>query len=111
MIYPLAFAEYFLEEAQGGNPPIAFARYFLLKTQGGNPSIAVASYFLEKTQGGQGVLLGGVPGVNPSNVVIIGGGVVGINAAKMALGMGARVILLDKNLERLRYLDLSLIHI
>ena len=71
----------------------------------GRMSVQIGAHFLEKTQGGQGVLLGGVPGVNPSNVVIIGGGVVGINAAKMALGMGARVILLDKNLERLRYLD------
>jgi alanine dehydrogenase len=61
--------------------------------------------YLEKVFGGSGVLLGGVPGVPPAEVVIIGGGVVGINAAKIAAGMGARVTILDISLERLRYLD------
>jgi alanine dehydrogenase len=56
-------------------------------------------------QGGQGVLLGGVPGVDPATVVIIGGGVVGINAAKTASGMGAKVYILDIDLDRLRYLS------
>jgi alanine dehydrogenase len=56
-------------------------------------------------QGGQGVLLGGVPGVDPATVVIIGGGVVGINAAKMACGLGAKVYILDVDLDRLRYLS------
>jgi alanine dehydrogenase len=56
-------------------------------------------------QGGHGVLLGGVPGVDPGNVVVIGGGIVGINAAKMACGLGAKVYILDMNLDRLRYLS------
>jgi alanine dehydrogenase len=61
--------------------------------------------YLEKVFGGTGVLLGGVPGVPPGEVVIIGGGVVGANAAKMAAGLGAHVVILDLSLERLRYLD------
>jgi alanine dehydrogenase len=61
--------------------------------------------YLEMTQGGHGVLLGGVPGVDPGTVLVIGGGVVGINAAKMACGLGAKVYILDKSLERLRYLS------
>lgn len=61
--------------------------------------------YLELHQGGSGVLLGGVPGVTPGNVVVIGGGIVGINAARMACGLGARVYLLDTNLDRLRYLS------
>jgi len=61
--------------------------------------------YLEKLYGGRGVLLGGVPGVAPAKVVILGGGVVGINAAKMAAGMGAKVVVLDISLERLRYLS------
>jgi alanine dehydrogenase len=61
--------------------------------------------YLEMAQGGHGVLLGGVPGVDPGNVVVIGGGIVGINAAKMACGLGAKVYILDMNLDRLRYLD------
>src|SRR6056297_598798 len=63
-----------------------------------------AAKFLEMTKGGQGVLLGGVPGVDPGSVMVIGGGVVGVNAAKMACGLGAKVTLLDVNLDRLRYL-------
>jgi alanine dehydrogenase len=61
--------------------------------------------YLEMPQGGRGVLLGGVKGVAPATVVVIGGGVVGINAAKMACGLGAQVYILDTNLERLAYLD------
>ena len=71
----------------------------------GRMSIQVGAHFLEMLQGGRGVLLGGVPGVAPAKVVILGGGVVGTNAAKMACGLGADVTILDKNLERLRYLS------
>ena len=61
--------------------------------------------YLEMAHGGHGVLLGGVPGVDPGTVVVIGGGVVGTNAAKMACGLGAKVYVLDKDLDRLRYLS------
>lgn len=71
----------------------------------GRMSVQVGAAYLEKEHGGRGVLLGGVPGVAPGNVVVIGGGIVGTNAAKIALGMGARVTLLDVNLNRLRELD------
>jgi alanine dehydrogenase len=71
----------------------------------GRMSVHVGAYYLHRPYGGRGVLLGGVPGVLPSDVVIIGGGVVGTNAAKMAAGLGARVTILDTNLERLRQLD------
>jgi len=71
----------------------------------GRMAVQEGAKYLEKVFGGSGVLLGGVPGVAPANVAIIGGGVVGINAAKMAAGMGARVTILDISLERLRYLD------
>jgi alanine dehydrogenase len=71
----------------------------------GRMSVQIGAQFLEKTHGGKGVLLGGVPGVRASNVVIMGGGVVGTNAAKMAIGLGANVTLLDINPERLRQLD------
>lgn len=71
----------------------------------GRMSIQVGAHFLERTQGGRGVLLGGIPGVPPAEVVVIGGGVVGTNAAKIALGMGANVTVIDLNVDRLRYLD------
>lgn len=71
----------------------------------GRMSIQIGAQFLEKPWGGKGILLGGVPGVESAQVVIIGGGMVGTNAAKMALGMGARVTILDKCTERLAYLD------
>ncbi len=61
--------------------------------------------YLERTMGGRGILLGGVPGTEPATVVVLGGGVVGTNAAKIAAGLGARVVILDTNLYRLRYLD------
>jgi alanine dehydrogenase len=71
----------------------------------GRMASQVVSHYLEKHEGGRGVLMGGVPGVTPAHVVVLGAGTVGTNAAKVALGMGARVTLLDVNLERLRYLD------
>ena len=71
----------------------------------GRMAIQQGAKYLEMAQGGHGVLLGGVPGVDPGNVVVIGGGIVGINAAKMACGLGAKVYLLDMNLDRLRYLS------
>jgi alanine dehydrogenase len=71
----------------------------------GRLSVQVGAAYLEKEHGGRGVLLGGVPGVPPGNVCIIGGGIVGTNAAKIALGMGANVTLVDLNLNRLRELD------
>jgi len=71
----------------------------------GRMSVHVGAYYLHKPNGGRGVLLGGVPGTLPADVIIIGGGVVGTNAAKMASGLGARVTILDTNLERLRQLD------
>ncbi len=71
----------------------------------GRMSIHEGAKCLERENGGRGILLGGVPGVDPGHVVIIGGGVVGANAAKMAIGNGATVTLLDVNLHRLRYLD------
>lgn len=71
----------------------------------GRMSIQVGAHFLEKVHGGRGLLLGGVPGVPPADVVILGGGVVGINAAQMALGMGANVTIIDRSIDRLRYLD------
>lgn len=71
----------------------------------GRMSIQAGAHCLEKAQGGRGLLLGGVPGVAPANVVVIGGGVVGTNALQMAIGMGANVTVLDKSLQRLRELD------
>src|ERR1700677_879331 len=71
----------------------------------GRMSVQVGAAYLEKEHGGRGVLLGGVPGVPPGNVCILGGGIVGTNAAKVASGIGARVTLVDLNLNRLRELD------
>jgi alanine dehydrogenase len=71
----------------------------------GRMAVQEGAKYLEMAQGGHGVLLGGVPGVDPATVVVIGGGVVGTNAAKMACGLGAKVYMLDINLERLRYLS------
>jgi alanine dehydrogenase len=71
----------------------------------GRMAVQVGAVSLERPNGGRGILLGGVPGVAPANVVILGGGVVGHNAAKMAVGLGAHVTIIDRNLERLRALD------
>ena len=71
----------------------------------GRMSVQVGAEYLQKTHGGRGILLGGVPGVAPGNVLILGGGIVGINAAKVAIGMGAHVTIIDRNLNRLRELD------
>lgn len=71
----------------------------------GRMAVQVGARCLEKPFGGKGILLGGVPGVEPAQVVIIGGGVVGFNAAKMAVGMGARVTVIDRSADRLVYLD------
>lgn len=71
----------------------------------GRMSVQIGAHFLEKPQGGAGVLLGGVPGVPPAEVVIIGGGIVGTNAAKMAIGLGASVTIIERSAERMRYLD------
>ncbi len=71
----------------------------------GRLAIQIGAVYLEAPNGGRGVLLGGVPGVAPGYVVILGGGIVGTNAAKMAIGMGAHVTIIDKNLNRLRELD------
>lgn len=74
----------------------------------GRMSVVVGAYFLAKHQGGTGVLLGGVPGVLPGRVVVIGGGTSGINAARMAQGLGADVTILEVDLERMRFLDITL---
>jgi alanine dehydrogenase len=71
----------------------------------GRMSVQVGAQYLERPNGGRGILLGGVPGVAPANVVILGGGIVGLNAAKMAIGMGAHVTIIDRSLNRLRELD------
>ena len=71
----------------------------------GRMAVQVGAYYLEKINGGRGVLLGGVPGVAPAHVTIIGGGVVGTNSCKMAVGLGAAVTMIDRDMDRLRYLD------
>jgi len=71
----------------------------------GRMAVQVGAQYLEAPNGGRGVLLGGIPGVAPATVLILGGGVVGHNAAKMAVGLGAHVTIIDRNLERLRELD------
>ena len=71
----------------------------------GRMAVHEGAKYLERENGGRGILLGGVPGVDPGHIVIIGGGIVGANAAKMAIGTGAQVTLLDISLQRLRYLD------
>jgi alanine dehydrogenase len=74
----------------------------------GRMSILVGGYFLAKHFGGSGVLLGGVPGVLPGKVVVLGGGAAGINAARMGQGLGADVTILEVDLERMRFLDITL---
>ncbi len=85
---------------QGGLPLLA-----PMSEVAGRMSIQAGAHHLEKAPGGRGVLLGGVPGVAPAKVLVIGGGVVGVNAATMAAGMGADVTLMDRSLPRLRQLD------
>ena len=74
----------------------------------GRMSVVMGAYFLAKHNGGSGVLLGGVPGVMPGRVVVLGGGTSGVNAARMATGLGADVTILDVDLDRLRFLDLTM---
>ena len=71
----------------------------------GRMAVQVGAQYLEQPNGGRGILLGGIPGVAPANVVVLGGGIVGHNAAKMACGLGANVTIIDRNLNRLRELD------
>ena len=71
----------------------------------GRMAVQVGAQYLERPNGGRGILLGGIPGVAPANVLVIGGGVVGHNAAKIACGLGANVTVIDRNLDRLRQLD------
>ena len=87
-------------DAHGGLPLLA-----PMSEVAGRLSIIEGGYFLKKTGGGRGLLLSGVPGTDPANVVVIGGGVVGTNAAKLAVGIGANVTILDRSVQRLRYLD------
>ncbi len=88
-------------EGPGGSLPLLAP----MSEVAGRMSVQIGAQFLEKQWGGKGILLGGVPGVEPAQVVIIGGGGVGTNAAKMAAGLGARVTIIDKSIERLNYLD------
>ena len=74
----------------------------------GRMSVVMGAYFLTKHNGGSGVLLGGVPGVLPGRVVVIGGGTAGVNAARMATGLGADVTILEVDLERMRFLDITM---
>ncbi|MEM9444324.1 MAG: alanine dehydrogenase [Verrucomicrobiota bacterium] len=74
----------------------------------GRMSVIVGGYYLSKPKGGRGVLLGGVPGVLPGKVVVLGGGTCGVNAARMATGLGADVTILEVDIERMRYLDISM---
>jgi alanine dehydrogenase len=71
----------------------------------GKMAVQIAAHYLERTNGGRGKLLGGVPGVRPADVVVVGGGTVGTAAARVALGMGADVTIIDRDLDRLRYLS------
>ena len=71
----------------------------------GRMSVQIGASFLEKFKGGRGVLLGGVPGVPPADVVILGGGIVGVNAAKIAAGLGANVLIIELSIERMRWID------
>jgi alanine dehydrogenase len=98
----IAIAYETVTDKQGGLPLLA-----PMSEVAGRLSIQVGAHALEKVNGGRGILLGGVPGVEQGNVLIIGGGVVGTNAARMAMGKEARVTVLDKSLHRLQELDLQ----
>lgn len=91
------------ETVQAGNGPLPLLTP--MSEVAGRMAVQVGAHYLERTYGGRGMLLGGVPGVPGANVVVIGGGIVGTNAAQMALGMGANVTIVDRNVERLRFLD------
>lgn len=97
----IAIAYETVTDARGGLPLLA-----PMSEVAGRMSIQAGAHTLEKSQGGCGVLLGGVPGVAPARVVVLGGGVVGLNAARMAMGLGADVTLLDKSLPRLKEIDM-----
>ncbi|MCI3920217.1 alanine dehydrogenase [Paenibacillus sp. TRM 82003] len=71
----------------------------------GRMSVQIGARFLEADHGGRGILLGGVPGVPPAEVIVIGGGIVGLNAARMALGLGANVVIIERSGDRMRYID------
>ncbi|MCK4843271.1 MAG: alanine dehydrogenase [Methylococcales bacterium] len=87
-------------DAHGGLPLLA-----PMSEVAGRMAIQAGTHALEKTQGGMGILLGGVPGVAPAKVIVLGGGVVGLNAARMAMGLGADVTVIDRSLDRLKQLD------
>ena len=93
------------ESVEGPNKELPLLRP--MSEVAGRLSIQIGANYLESINGGSGVLLGGVPGVQPGKVVILGGGVVGANAAKVAIGMGADVSVLDINSKRLAELDLA----
>ena len=96
----VAIAYETVTDSRGGLPLLA-----PMSEVAGRMSIQAGAHAMEKAQGGNGVLLGGVPGVAPADVAVIGGGVVGYNAARIAVGMGASVTVLDRSLPRLNYLD------
>jgi alanine dehydrogenase len=96
----VAIAYETVTDGRGGLPLLA-----PMSEVAGRMSIQAGAHAMEKAQGGNGVLLGGVPGVPPAKVVVIGGGVVGYNAARVAVGMGADVVILDRSLPRLNWLD------
>ncbi|MFO0844912.1 MAG: alanine dehydrogenase [Gemmataceae bacterium] len=96
----MAIAYETIKDARGGLPLLT-----PMSEVAGRMSIQEGAKYLERPFEGRGILLGGVPGVPPANVVILGGGIVGANAAKVAAGLGANVTILDINLDRLRYLD------
>ncbi|WP_339850821.1 alanine dehydrogenase [uncultured Nisaea sp.] len=98
----IAIAYETVTNARGGLPLLA-----PMSEVAGRMAIQAGAHCLEKTQGGSGTLLGGVPGVPAGNVVVIGGGVVGTNAARMAMGLEAKVTVIDRSLERLYELDLQ----
>lgn len=98
----IAIAYETVTDSYGGLPLLA-----PMSEVAGRMSIQAGAHYLEKGQGGSGVLLGGVPGVSPGKVVILGGGVVGANAARMAIGLGAQVSIFDRNPRRLKELDIE----
>lgn len=97
----VAIAYETVTDERGGLPLLA-----PMSEVAGRMAIQAGAHALEKAQGGRGVLLAGVPGVAPGNVVVIGGGVVGLNAARMAMGLGANITILDRSLPRLKEIDL-----